>query len=167
MRYQGIIKLPEDTDVLEQDANEDYVVGNLVVYWLSLIRTEWMNHPAPLGGSMSPGTHPEGGEKILHFFGVSVPSEDPVGFLEALLTTHGLDDWSIEAFYPLYGQDMTVIELDEFGEPTGEMVPFEVDIPVPNSLEPFLNDIDDIGTRPTLPAALHTVSDVTMVVPAA
>lgn len=153
MYFQGIIKVPEATDVLATDANGDYLIGNAVVYWLAFVQAEWVEKDAPQGGAIMPGTRAFGGEKLIHFL-ADISSGDPLGFVEDLLAANGLDQWSVVDMRVFYPKDLLVPVLDENDQPTGELLPYLPERSIDASYIDFMEDVD--RQRPIAPVKLHT-----------
>lgn len=167
--YQLWVEMPADDHPSEQDANGNYISPEIVII-LSELNCEWpgAKAPTPHAGYIAPSTRVNGGKKVL-FVHIETGIEDPLPVIESIIAAEG-KDWEVLAMGPRYKRDLYEPELDEFGEPTGEIVEAAWDMPPDSRLEPYLNDVQVGGTptRPARPAQLpQWAGGVVMEVPEA
>lgn len=146
-----ILSVPDSLDVLQQDGNGDFLVGNDVIAQINAVSGEW-----PDGGIM-PGTQPANSKKLIHAL-VDIDAANPLVALEVLVLAYELD-WVIEAM-------QEVMPTQEVQEVDGENVLVNVPVvykAVPQSLLDYIPDIvtyDEEGNetsreRPTIVPQLH------------
>lgn len=86
MIYQVLLEMPDETQVDAVDQNGDYVLGNDVVYQISLLNSKWPKFRAPR-------TQAVAGRKLVHAM-IETTSSNPDLLIEALIANYNLD-WQL------------------------------------------------------------------------
>ena len=135
MKYQILLEVDADLDILAVDANGNYVIGNDIVEEIANLSPYWPEEKCSFGGDLMPGTKVVDGRKIIHAL-ITIESEDPLAELELLIVAYGLN-WEVKSMYPV--NDISIDEEDGIEkEVDSSLLEFLVeDLPLPRKLHQF------------------------------